>query len=137
MPTLEAEQKRRLMIRMIAKINLLTPDRAIHGKELGIQLGFEEKEAERRVASLVEEARKGGVKIRSWRGGYDQYLGRDLPTGYSMARTPEEMRACADMFHDTAVTMFAMENRLMDFGSEPSLWRQAAQDEAVQTGGMR
>ena len=68
MPTLEAEQKRRLMIRMIAKINLLTPDRAIHGKELGIQLGFEEKEAERRVASLVEEARKGGVKIRSWRG---------------------------------------------------------------------
>ena len=123
---------------MIAKINLRTPDNAIHGRALGIELGFPEEQAERKVASLVAEARGEGVKIRSWRGGYDQYLGRDLPTGYSMARTPEEMRGCSDMLHETAIAMLALETRLIDFGAEPSLWCQATQDEAaILTGGGR
>lgn len=110
-----------LITRISVLIEQHTPDHPISSKALSEIFSMSVRDVNAAVQKLIY----GGKKVRSWRGGFDKYLGRDMPAGYSLARTPEEIRATADMLFETAESLKFRALQLMNFGTgEPCFWQQ-------------
>lgn len=114
-----------LITRIGVTIECHTPTTPITSGDLSAMYGIDV----RTVNEIVKKLIWGGRKIRSWRGGWDEWLGREMPAGYSLARNPEEMRASAEMLRSTAMSILERAKTLMDFGiAEPQLWQQGIDD---------
>ena len=120
---MQSDRRDALITRIGVTINCHTPTNPITSTQLAEMYSMDEREIKSIVKNMIVS---GGMKIRSWRGGYDQWLGCDMPAGYSIAKTPEQMRATCDMLHQTAMSLLERERKLLDFGQgEASLWEQA------------
>jgi hypothetical protein len=114
-----------LITRILSTIECHTPTSPITSAQLSQMYSIDIRQINDIVKKLIE----GGRKIRSFRGGYDKWLGREMPAGYSKARTPEEIKASADMIHQTAMSLLSREKQLLDFtGTDLSFWQQGIDD---------
>jgi hypothetical protein len=119
--TMSSPDRDILITRILSTIECHTPSNPITSGDLSAMYGIDV----RQINDIVKKLIWGRRKIRSWRGGWDEWLGRDMPAGYSLARNPEEMRASAEMLRSTAMSILDRARELMDFGSlEPQLWEQ-------------
>jgi hypothetical protein len=108
-------------LRVLAHIQLRTYRNPVSSKELEAAFGVNE----RRITYAIEHLRDRGHKVASSKGRNDEYLGVYVPSGFYIARRPEEMAATADMLDSTIQKLSQRKKKLMDFGNAaPSLWQQ-------------
>lgn len=121
------EKDTQLTLRVLARIQLHDSKNPITAKQLCDIFGLNDI---RQVTQLIETFRDAGHKIASSKGGFNQYLGRMVPSGYFLAKTPEEMRDTFDMYQSTIRQLSSRAKKLMAFAGQDTLWQQDTQDAA-------
>ena len=109
---MKSDYETRLVLRVLARIQTHTIAGPISGDALADEFGI----SWRKVASIVEQLRDNGHKIGSSNGS---------PSGYFIARTPEELHPTISRMRDQAKKILARTNRMADFqSSEPTVFEQ-------------
>ena len=109
---MKSDYETRLALRVLARIQTHTIAGPIAGDALAAEFGI----SWRKVASIVEQLRDNGHKIGSSNGN---------PSGYFVARTPEELHPTITRMRDQAKKILARTNRMADFhSSEPTVFEQ-------------
>ena len=116
---MNATKDTQIALRMLARIQLHTVKSPITGKELADVFGLRNI---RQVTQIIETLRDNGHKVASSKGGFNQYLGFIVPSGYFIAKTPEEMRATADFYQSTIEQLSRRRKKLMTFEGAPTIW---------------